>query len=953
MNKVVGVIIVSLNLVVSSIAAHAVETEFQYLSGTDKDNTVDWEFRVNGGRRAGTWTTIPVPSNWEFHGFGTYQYGTDYKSGQWGGVRAPDTEGHYRYRFTVPDEWRNKQVRIVFDGVMTEANVYVNCKLAGYEHVGGFYRFSYDITNLLKFDGKENVLEVVVNRFSTTRPSVNEAERAADYWQFSGIHRPVWLEAFPQNHISRVAIDADHVGDIGVKLELVNVGFGDGYTLQVQSLDGTPIGRRAGGTLSRPTTVLDYYFSVRNVDAWTAETPNLYQLHVAIERSGAILHETTERFGFRTVEVKPRDGLYINGQKVRMRGVNRGSFWPTSGRTTSRTLSLADANLIKDMNMNAVRMAHYPPNKHFLEVADELGLYILNELAGWHDSYHETSGARLLKEMILRDHNHPSIIIWANGNEGGWNTALDDDFAIWDTQDRPVIHPWTLFGNIETDHYESWYSGTYNTQHVFMPTEFLHGMFDGGHGAGLEDHWNKMLAKSTSAGGFLWVFADEGVPRDDRGGAIDTDGNHAPDGIVGPFREKEGSYFAIKEIWSPFQVIQSSSQWLPNNFAGDFSVLNRYAFTNLDTHSVEWELITMPGPGQISTGETIGESGSVRGPSAPPGGSGILRITLPSGWRTSYDALRLRIIDATQREIYTHSWALKRPVGIARSTTTGGTETNVSHMDANDVITWTQDGRTIKIDKTTGYLQSVKSATNENFLLKDGPRAVGGSSGLISGSNAVIFGTANGGPTAHFTYSSTSGPGLRQITWNLMSNGWLKLEYSQWERGNDEKYSIGAVFDFPNHDSKITRVDWLGNGPYRVWKNRLRGVEYGLWGKEYNNTVTGGSLWVYPEFKGYHSHLNWAVIDVKNVGPITVVTENNSLYFMLLKPVAPQHPALITGSGGMSFPSGDIGFLHQISAIGSKFNDAGSHGPMGSKYTVPSSGESFTTTLYFYFGTLP
>ena len=943
-NTVVGAIVVSVSLVVPGVVAHATETDIMYLSGTDKDQTVEWNFKVVGGRNAGGWSKIPVPSNWETQGYGTYQYWADWRpANNEGGSLAPDRQGHYRYNFTVPQAWRSKRVRIVFDAVMTETTVLVNRKLAGEPHIGGFYRFSYDISDLLNFDGAENVLEAIVNRYTSSN-STNKAEREGDYWTFSGIYRPVWLEAYPQTYISRIAINAKHGGLVKLEATVEDATAGDTVVAQVQTLDGAPVGGAFQAALTAGDSVASLEATRSNIDKWTAETPNLYQLHVAIRRPAGTVHEINERFGFRTVEVRAGNGVYINGKKIRIRGVNRASFWPTTGRTTSRLLSVADVNLMKDMNMNAVRMAHYPPDKHFLEAADELGLYVLDELAGWQASYGTSTAERLVKQMVVRDHNHPSIIFWANGNEGGWNTAADNDFGIWDTQDRTVLHPWTTFGNINTDHYEGYdsFKNLYNRSTLVMPTEFLHGLFDGGLGAGLEDHWNLMLSKSKAVGGFLWVFADEGLVRDDWNGAIDVDGNRAPDGILGPFREKEGSFFTIKEIWSPFHVTQSNSQWLPDNFNGAFAVENRYDFTNLNTHTIQWELLRMPGPGD-NTGETVGASGSLTGPNLAPTEAGSLNIGLPDGWQANYDAMRLRVNDGTGREIYTYSWPLKRPVAIAGRTMAGASSTTITQTHANNVITWTQGTRTIKIGKQTGELISVMNG-QQNFQLSNGPRVVGGT--RLNGT--VTLGT-EGGRTAAFTYPN--GSHLRQLSWKLMSNGWLKLGYTQQEAAGD-KYNIGAMFDFPGHDTRIARVDWLGNGPYRVWKNRLRGVEYGLWGKEYNNTITGHS-WVYPEFKGFHSHLNWAVIDVKDAGPITVVTENDDLYLLLLKPVTPQTSRGGARTAKVTYPAGDIGFLHQIAAKGSKFKTAADHGPAGKKYRIPSGGESFQTTLYFYFGTLP
>ena len=131
---------------------------------------------------------------------------------------------------------------------------------------------------------------------------------------------------------------------------------------------------------------------------WTAETPNLYRVEVRLKRGKKVLHEFTERFGFRTFEVRDSDGLYLNGQKLILKGVNRHSFWPDSGRCLSEAVHRLDITTIKEMNGNAVRMSHYPPDAEFLDLCDELGLYVLDELAGWHNAYDTDIGTKLVEE---------------------------------------------------------------------------------------------------------------------------------------------------------------------------------------------------------------------------------------------------------------------------------------------------------------------------------------------------------------------------------------------------------------------------------------------------------------------------------------------------------------------------------------------------------------------------
>ena len=185
--------------------SYSQESEIRYLTGTGNDDTVPWEFYCSEGMNSKKWTTIQVPSCWELQGFGSYNYGID----PWD--ERMNEYGKYRHEFLIPKEWKGKKVNIVFEGVMTDADVRINGKSAGPKHQGAFYEFKYDVSKLLNF-GKTNQLEVTVHKHSADS-SVNEAERWADYWIFGGIFRPVYLEALPSDHIDRIATDARANGD--------------------------------------------------------------------------------------------------------------------------------------------------------------------------------------------------------------------------------------------------------------------------------------------------------------------------------------------------------------------------------------------------------------------------------------------------------------------------------------------------------------------------------------------------------------------------------------------------------------------------------------------------------------------------------------------------------------------------------------------------------------------
>lgn len=185
----------------------AVDTQRLYLSGHGCDDPVTWQFFCTGGRNSGHWTTIGVPSCWELKGFGTYQYGMRFY-----GIAKPagiaDEKGFYRYDFTLPKVWEGRQIELCFEAVMTDARVTINGRKAGSGiHQGGFYPFSFDVSDRVFFGSHKNHLEVEVSKESANS-QVNMAERRADYWNFGDTFRPVYIVAKPVLNIARVAIDA-------------------------------------------------------------------------------------------------------------------------------------------------------------------------------------------------------------------------------------------------------------------------------------------------------------------------------------------------------------------------------------------------------------------------------------------------------------------------------------------------------------------------------------------------------------------------------------------------------------------------------------------------------------------------------------------------------------------------------------------------------------------------
>ncbi len=908
-------------LLLFAFQLNAQQTEIKYLSGKGKDDTVNWDFYVSDGKNSGHWTTIGVPSCWEQQGFGNYNYGHDNKDGK----KIYDEYGIYKHVFNVPKDWQNKDIRIVFEGVMTDTEVKINGKLAGEIHQGAFYEFKYNISDLLIY-GDNNLLEVKVSKVSNNE-SVNYAERNADFWIFGGIYRPVYLQILPKENIERLAIDAKANGQLIADVFLKSK-KADNIKLALYDLQGKKIQDLKIDAITKDKTKWNVSTQASNILTWNPESPDLYNLKVSLfDKKSKLLHQVNKRIGFRTVEILEGDGIYVNGQRIKFKGVNRHSFHPESGRTCSKDLSIEHVKMMKDMNMNAVRMSHYPPDVHFLDACDSLGLFVIDELCTWHSPYLDTEvGQKLIKELVVRDVNHPSILIWANGNETGWNKELDDDYAKWDIQNREVIHPWNIFRKTNTMHYPSFNIFAYDAyakDKIYFATEFLHGLYDGGHGAGLEDYWNQMWNMPIAAGGFLWDFADEAIVRTDKNGILDTDGNHAADGIVGPYGEKEGSYFTIKEIWSPIYI---ENRYIREGFNGIFSVENRYHYTNLDKCTMTAKWVKFDGAdGSVNT--TVLKKSNITLPSLKPLQKGTFNIDLPGDWKNA-DALHLTATDQHGMEIFTWSYPVSMPKQL--------NESNLKYNGSGDLSTETID-QVIKVvanqieflfSEKTGLLQEVKK-DNQIIPFNNGPVILGHKDKIeklsVTQSKekveiSVVFEETDKSPNwaSHKEFSSDL------IKWTIYPNGLLDLKVEIKGKKIVKDYK-GITFSFP--ETEVEGMKWLGDGPYRVWRNRMKGTKFQVWENDYNNTITGESGFVYPEFKGFFSNLYWAKINGKNNCGFTVYCHSKHTFLRMLTPENPSGDP--RGRLSPKFPEGDISFVKNIPAIGTKFQEGDKMGPHG------------------------
>ena len=943
-------------LVIASVAG-ASETETQYLSGLGKDDPVKWEFKCDKGQNAGKWSAIGVPSNWELQGFGIYTYGRIKPEGGW-----PRVHGIYKRTFTTPKTWVDKAIFVKFEGVMTDTQVTINGQSAGPTHQGGYYAFKYDITSLLKPAGQQNEIQVDVDDDSMNE-SVNHAERRGDFWNYAGIFRPVYLEAVPKTFIDRLAINAIAAGSLDVDVMLSDTsktpptGPAVSVEMRVLDLNGKPVGDPViakGPAFNEATHLAE---RVVNPRLWTAETPNLYQLEVRLKLGNTVVHTVHQKFGFRTIELRPGQGMFVNGNRVFLKGVSRHSFWPDSGRTLSEQISRDDINLIKELNGNAVRSSHYAPDRHFLDACDELGLYVLDELTGWQAHYDTDIGRKLVKELVEHDVNHPSILFWDNGNEGGFNFDLDGDYSKYDVQKRVVLHPWAAYppGIADTNHYPTYESlqRKLAADPVLFPTEMLHANYDGGGGAGLSDYWDAIVKSKAGAGGFIWALLDEDVKRTDKGGILDSQGNMAPDGIVGPYREREASFYTIRQLWSPILVTP------PDSTSHSFTVTNRYSFLNADQCTFEWQTIAFRHFNDTADGSVVLSSHTDHGRSLAPNSSASW-----AGWgppasssnpKKIPDATRLIIKDSTGRVIQTYVWPtadldhhlaqIDQPAGNLKPAAT----------ESDDTLTATAGDLSLRISKTTGLLVSA-TRPGSSFSLANGPRVLAmeprvapvrrprpapGAPALpppppppppVYAPDSKLTSLTHQTDGADLVITAAFDGPMKSLTYRLKPNGWLSIDYVYTISGPHEYFGVG--FDYP--EANVKGMRFLGEGAYPVYKDRLAGGTLDVWNKHYNDTMVGdpddlkpGEHFDYPIFKGFYAGVRWLELNTSQ-GPITALIDqhpDSPIYVQIFTPKTP--PADVLGQSAVPFPNAGISFLDAIPAIGNKFGGPKSMGPMG------------------------
>jgi len=535
-------------------------------------------------------------------------------------------EGFYLHDFQVPDALAGKRVLLHFDGVWSSAEVWLNAIPLG-RHDSGFTFFAFDVTEALK--PGENRLAVRVRQL--TKDYLFDTN---DDWSLGGIFRDVWLEWMPRNrYIDRVETSTTfdeqyRDADLNIRVLVMqtrNRVVTSDYTLRLALTgpDGKTVEQDDEQVPAHYNTGRDtiYKMRVRSPAKWTAETPTLYHLRVDLLENGQVTQTRSHAVGFR--EVSGRGGvLRVNGEPIKLRGVCRHDEYPDVGIATRPEQWLQDIRLMKAANINAVRTVHYPPAQGFIDLCDEMGMWVVEECpmgyGGDLGSDPSFASSTLLRayETVTRDRNHPSIIIWSVGNENPLTALhLASMRAVkgWDPT-RPVLLPWhrELWMPPEVDilapHYPTADEAealTAVSDRPVVATEYTHALGEVGFG-GLEDSWRGLTDHPAGAGGFIWMWQDQGLKRtrhtdhgDETYYLLNPEGI---DGIVRSDRSPQRDYWETKAVYAPVAIPVVSLPFRPGQTTLRVPVRNDFDSSDLATAQVRWKL--MADDRQLAAGST-------------------------------------------------------------------------------------------------------------------------------------------------------------------------------------------------------------------------------------------------------------------------------------------------------------------------------------------------------------
>lgn len=588
------------------------------------------------GYDVSSWGSVPVPGNWELNGYGIPVYvnqTNEFPSNQPYAPTEYNPVGCYVHDFIVPENWKDRNVYINFGAVKSAFYLWINGQFVGYSE-DSKTPAEFDITPYLKKG--ENRLAVEAYRFSDG--SYLECQ---DYWRMSGITRDVFIYSKPKTNIYdffvkaglddkyrkgvfEMSVDINYGKKIPSVLNLeVEIKSNEGAKYEVNELYAKKLTKREliKNQKENGLSTINFDEVIARVEPWSAETPNLYDMTIRLkDKKGNVLEIVGSKIGFRTTEVK--DGQFkVNGKPILVKGVNRHEHDGNTGQCVTREMMEKDIRLMLQNNINTVRTSHYPVDIYWYELCDKYGLYVIDEAnnESHAQGYEKESLAKderwigafkyRCNNMVGRDKNHPSIIIWSLGNECGNGVCMYEAYDMVKSLDntRPVINERSLY-DANNDIIGIMYSSQSYLENFaenkldslnrpFIMVEYLHAM--GNSCGGMQDYWDVINKYDNLQGGCIWDWCDQSIIMMDKekgvkwyaaGGdlgeleGIGNDDSFCCNGLVTSDRIPHHHIAEVKKIYQNISVVPVDIN------KGVFEVKNNFFFRALDEFDVTYTI---------------------------------------------------------------------------------------------------------------------------------------------------------------------------------------------------------------------------------------------------------------------------------------------------------------------------------------------------------------------------
>ncbi|EAR01849.1 glycoside hydrolase family 2 TIM barrel-domain containing protein [Maribacter sp. HTCC2170] len=887
-----------------------IDVENKELSKRFKNLNGDWKFHfVKDPKQRPTtfqnqqyddseWATIPVPANWEVEGY-DYPIYLDERypfETQWPQIPNDyNPVGTYRKEIELSEDYLKEDIIIHFAGAKSAMYLYINGGYVGYSQ-GSKTPAEFNITKYLE---KGNNL-IAIQMFRWSDASYLESQ---DMIRMSGIERDVYLYSRPKVFISdyHTYTNLDDTYTDGIfngtitfnnRSNLINT-----RNVKLELFDGTiPVLKEEKQLIIPKQSKTDVVFEdiIKGVKKWSAEKPNLYQLHISLTDT---INPKNNQFikrnvGFKKVEIRNSQVL-LNGKPIYIKGVDRHETDPYSGHVVSRESMEKDIKLMKQNNINAVRSSHYPNDPYWLDLCDTYGLYVVDEAnieshplaidektqIGNELSWYKAHLSRT-QRMYYRDRNHPSIYSWSLGNEAGEGEIFRSTYQWLKRADDNRIVQYEPAGKEDyTDLYCPMYPkpeyliehGKSDSDKPSIMIEYAHAM--GNSVGNLQDYWDIIEKYPNLQGGFIWDWVDQSLEYKNEDDIpylaygqdfhpnLPTDGNFLNNGLVDPYRNPHPHLSEVKKVYEPVQFT-----YTPN---GNVIIENKNFFTNLSDKEISIKVLKngKETQNQVKTNLSVQprQSKLIHFDEIPTvyesGNEYILEVSLiqkeatqliPKGHEIAWDQFILNKVVHSTKE------AIK---GEALSINSSATEIEISNNNIN-----------LKIDAKSGEINSWKYGGKEvttqpirpNFWRPPTDNDLGNGmdkwakiwqdANYDYTAKLITSPKENKGEITYLVEYETPDNGAKVAVWYMINpKGEIKLDY-EFTPVKKELPNIPRLGMYMTLAKDFQEVKWYGNGPNESYWDRKTGVKTGLYS---GNTHDQFHRYPRPQETGNKTDVRW------------------------------------------------------------------------------------------------